>query len=364
MIALVIVLFIIAAGVVYFLLNCTVTSAVASVFCSLFGMIVALGYHESVAGLLAGYGLTGPLWSAVTLLALYALAAIILRVLAGFIVGSQIDFGELPKKVVVPALGAVQGLILAGMVMIAMGLSPVGFLGYARFGEGPINPSTPKKLMVNADGFVSGLFSWISQGSLRSSKSFAMVRADYLNQLHLAHVGNVYPQAGREAIQVPRRGARTRDFDGRSCLVVRVKLNSAPLKRGGAADPDNAIQFTPAQMRLLCKPSEQEPDTTGTARVVYPIGFVSRAGTLVEKDLGEVLQAERKKDGEAKPAETLVWFGEGPNPQCDVVFNMPQGLRPILLQFKVGAMAEVSNVQDSTPEIEDELEGRGTPAEP
>jgi len=364
MIASILVLLLIVAGVIYFVLNCTVTTAVASVFCSLFGLIVALGYYENVAALLAAQGLVGPLWSAISLLALYALTTLVLRALAGFVVGSEIDFGNLAKKITLPVLGAVQGLMLAGIVMIGTGIYPPPLVAYSRFGDGSVNPNMPKTLMVNADGLVSGLFSWFSQGSLRSGKSFAVLHADYLDQLHLARIGGVYPQAGPDAIRIPSKGARIREFDGHSYLVVRLELRANSIKNGGAADPSNMIQFAPAQVRLLCKESTEKPDLRGRARVVYPVGFVSQAGTLAKKDLAEVLQATRAKpSGDTKPEDiVLQWPEKTANPKCDVVFDMPQGLRPILVQYKIGATAKVPAVQASTQELEDELEGRGQPA--
>ena len=356
MIAQLIILLIVAGAVIYFVLKCSVTTAVASVFCSLFAAITAMAYYETVAGLLAGQGLVGPVWSAVTLLVLYIVVAVILRVLASFVVGSEIDLGPLGKNVAVPALGVLQGLILAGIATIAFDIHPaVSFLSYSRYGE-RINPATPEKLMLNADGLFSGLFSWVSQGSLRSRRSFGVYHADYLNKLHLARVGDVYPMAGSEAIQIPRKGVRTRDFDGTSYVVVRLQLKGSTIKDDGAADPQRRIQFVPAQVRLLCKPTQQEPDTTGTARVVYPAGFVSRTGELIKKELGDVLELQK----DAKPAEQILWPPQrGSGLHCDVAFNMPQGLRPILLQFKFGASVQVPVVQASTPELEDELEGRG-----
>ncbi|MBN1127201.1 MAG: hypothetical protein JXA82_19525 [Sedimentisphaerales bacterium] len=348
MIILGIILLIIVACAIYYYLKCTIMTAITSLFCAFFAMLIAMGYFENINNFLVAKGMIGPNWPAVILLVLFSFTAVLLRVLAGFVVGSQIDLGQMTQKVAVPVLGVFQGLILSGIIVIATGsVSSSKWISYERFTPGSETPSNPSKPLINADGMVSGLFSWISQGSLGGKKSFAVYHADYLDQLHLSRIEGTYPLAGATCMIVPSKGVRRRTFDEVSYLVVRMGLRNTDIKTGGARAPTGEVSFAPVQIRLIAKDASRPSNTTGTGQVFYPHGFVEN-GTLVKKPLNEVITMDRDKDIIRKPAGLAAWY--------DVAFKIPENQTPILLQFKLGGVVDLPKVQTSTDELERQLD--------
>ncbi|MBN1817020.1 MAG: hypothetical protein JW828_06640 [Sedimentisphaerales bacterium] len=351
MIILGVILLIIVACAIYYYLKCTIMTAIVSLICAVFGLLIAMGYFDTVNNLVIARGMIGPKWPPVSLLVLFVLSAVLLRVLAGFVVGSQIDLGSLAQKIVVPVLGVFQGLILSGVLLVATGsVTSSRFISYARFSPGSESPANPSKLLINVDGMISGLFSWISQGSLSGTKSFAVYHADYLDQLHLSRIGQTYPLSGSNGMIVPSKGVRRRTFDEGGFLVVRMGLKYTSIKQGGAASPAGGVSFAPAQIRLVAKDASRPADTTGKGTVFYPVKFVEN-GKLVDKPLHEVITVDRDKDLTEKPSGgKAAWY--------DVAFDVPENQTPVLLQFKLGSVTELPKVQNSTDELERQLDVR------
>jgi len=186
------------------------------------------------------------------------------------------------------------------------------------------------------------------QGSLAGRKSFAVYRADYLNQVHANRIKGVYRLAGNSAVEVPRKnGVRMRDIDGSNYAVVRTGISTASLKYGGASDPKGVISVAPAQIRLVCKDrSQADKPGAGSGRAYYPAGFVVK-GKLEQKPAGEVMTFTRD-DSTEKAYGSAIWR--------DVAFQVPPDVIPVYLQFKLNAMTALPKPVQSTDEIETELD--------
>ena len=226
---------------------------------------------------------------------------------------------------------------------------------YARFDER--NPSVGKttKAFLNADGLVSGWFSVISKGSfsaISKPKSFALMRASFLDQMYLNRhaVGQKVSVLTKEvAIDMPPKAAvwsaedNLVDQDGKSlagqagCRAMNVRIN---LKRKGLSEHS---PFTLGQVRIVCKETSQS-DTAleGQGVVIYPSGYMTAQNTVLLRSL---------KDKIAVSADA---FGDKGSRPIDFVCFVPTGLTPVLAEFKLNnaALIPVPVTGDNIPAIE------------
>jgi hypothetical protein len=208
----------------------------------------------------------------------------------------------------------------------------------------PRNPDAqaPKKVLLNADGFATGWFSMTSSGSLRAirnGRSFAALRPDFLDQLFLNrhNIADGVPVVTvSQAIEVPKKNGvwyapeDIKDQDskplsprsGHILTVVRVGI-----KRSAAKD---AGQFTPSQLRLICKrKSDSENAFAGKGKNVYPVGYLKAANQLQGKKLNDQIRIDA-----ATFTENVKWI--------DFAFYVPNDFVPIVVEFKLNNIAEVS----------------------
>lgn len=347
MVGLGIVVIITGLCVAFFYLKCPVLTAFATLMAAVFAMIVSLGYYELLAELLIRRDFGGQWAHSSCLILLFVVVFALLRTLSDQIGGSSIDLGTVAANVTAGLTGLLTGLIVSGIVLIGLALSPMSTkLTYSRLGTlSAVNVNSPKKLLINADGLTAGLFSWISKGSLSSSRSFAFCRADFLNQAYLNKHSDIYSIAGKDAIVLPRKNAvRTLELDQKNYVVVRMGLNGSTIKQGGATGPDGKLNFIPGQIRLICT-KDQSRDLRGTGRAFYPVGFVTN-GKLDARPLGEVITMNRR-DVKKMSYGTAIWR--------DVVFDLPSGMDPVLLEFKRNVMANLPKLVPGSEQVEDYL---------
>jgi hypothetical protein len=231
-----------------------------------------------------------------------------------------------------------------------------GKVFYSRFDpQKPITLSSPQKPILNVDGFVVGFYKWISAGSLGSQKSFGVLHADYLSQIHLNRlkVGeNVLTIASRKALTLPagknKKPVRTMELaDKGNVIVVRMGILSKSIPDGGANNGSGQVLFYPAQIRMIAKDTKRnEPNKSttllGAGKALWPIGFLDNSGKLVNSELEKVQTSDTKglKD-------RTVWL--------DAVFQLPPGYEGILLEFKQSSILKLPEAVPSTEEIEQAL---------
>ena len=214
------------------------------------------------------------------------------------------------------------------------------------------------------------MFSWISKGSLSSSKSFAVYHADFINHVHLNGLKakeSVYTIAGKKAVSVPGRGVRRLDSDNENLTMVRVKTNNTGIERGGAMDPDRKVSFMLSQVRLICKTTGQS-DMRGSGTAVYPRGRVVGRRQADEnakvKELtglmdGRVVVEQNLDDVITLTAEELKPGG----PKLDLAFDVPEGMEAVRLEFKQNVVTKVPSTVSASEENEEFLRtgGKTTP---
>lgn len=350
-----IVLLVIVSTLIYFYLKCSLMQSLVMLFSSVLGVIVAFNYYEIMADQLISRELIMPTAQFLSFLFLYILTVAVFQAGADFLLAANMKLGDVFTYSCKVICGLITGFIFSGVLLTGLGLLPAhGKLFYSRYpAEKALSINNPNKPAINADGFVSNLFSSISAGSLRSGKSFAAIHPDYLTQIHLnkhKKKDDVLSVSSKDALKLPKgktkKPVRIWDIpDAGPLTVVRVGISSRPVKDGGAASSPSVIRFFPGQLRLVVKDaSAPAPATSGKAEAIYPTGFI-RDGALVRLELGDVVAPESKEF-----KDRVLWL--------DVAFDVPTGKVPTLLQFKQNAMVDLTPYEPvkSTPDIENGLD--------
>lgn len=356
-----IVILVILLTLAHFYLKCSLMTSFATLVSAIFATVVAFSYHEAMADLFIsrGYGADWAL-SGCYLLA-FVLGSALFRALADLLVGSSIDLGRPAKVAAAVICGLVTGLIVAGNFFVAMGLMPIQHkFVYSRFpSDRQVALSSPVIPILNTDGIVAGMYSWLSRGALSSDKSFAVVQADFLTKTHLGRyrvTDGVQSIASRKCLALPPQNKKPVRIwpipEKGSFTVVRVGIVSKSIPDGGANNSSGQIKFAMAQLRLVCKPSGEADDLRGKGIAVWPTGLL-KGGDLIEKRLEDIVE---EKDTLGM-RDRMLWV--------DVAFKVPDGQKPVAIQFKQNAMVSLVGIQpvQTTPEIERELDSDDKPAE-
>ncbi len=358
-----IMLVILAACAAGLYLKGTFVHGVFMIFNAILAGFVALAFHEFLGAYLVKYISSLAMWAPlVGYVLLFIVVFALLQTAVLQIAKEKADMGALPEKIGRAACGLVLGYVIFGNLLLAAALAPIpsGY-PYPRFDERNPDPARPTKPMLSPDGFVSGLFSTASQGSLSAlgqPRSFAMLHAGFVDSLHLNRQKSPkqVPLATKDtALEAPRKGdvweapATIRGEDGqapgvpgdRKLVIVRARIRKAALQDAGT--------FTLSQWRLVCAPRGQADPLAGKGVSVYPMGYVQGNGTLVRKPLGETITIQPKDVPDATK-------------NYDLAFVVPSDMIPTLLAFKQnnivqlpsgvsteGAPAETSSGADRAP---------------
>ncbi len=348
-----IILVILVAGVAYFYLKCNIMTSLTNALAALMGCILAFSYYEQLAGLLASEKWAVTWIQSAAFLLIFFFGFLFIRVLSGFLAKSDFEVSRAAKIGVTVICGLLTGALVSGVLLIALALSPLPPSGvnYSRYKlSQPIYVTISYPPVINVDGFAASLYSWISQGSLSSKKSFGVLHADYLSRTHLNRyaLGDDIPAVcSPKAIKLPGgtvQPVRLWDFpDQPRMTVVRFGISGNPIAKGGAAGEDGKISLIPAQIRLITKTQDQAAGYTGSAETVYPSGILQN-GTFESVSLNQPLSEEVKNLG----PDRTVWL--------DLAFQVPADQRPILLSFKQNAIVELPKAVPTSEEIEKALD--------
>lgn len=355
--ALAIIILVMLLTLAHFYLKCSLMSSFSTLIAAILASILAFSYYESLANLFVarGYGVDWAHFGCFLLA--FVLGFALFRALADLLVGANIDLGKVVRYIASISCGILTGLIISGNLLVAMGMLPMqSKVLYSRFNpDGPVTLNKSQKPPLNADGFVSGLYSWISQGSMRSSKSFSVLHADFLSQIHLNRLkvkDSILTIGSRDALKLPTGSGKqpvriweVADPDDSmnkiKVVVVRMGIDARNISDGGASNKSGQVSFYPAQLRLICKSSGNTGDFTGSGTAVWPIGFIEE-GQLVKKKLDEVITPSMKG-----LKNRTIWL--------DAAFEVDSSLVPVLLQFKQNAVVDLPAPKPTSEEIEQAL---------
>jgi len=341
----------------------TVVKAFAMIIIAIFSSVVAFGFFEALANVIISRGNDGSLLSLVPwaqtlcFLMLFIVTFALLQTAATFLDRHPVDFGFIPELIGRIVCGIILGFIISGLLITALQMAPLPHsYPYQRFNPANLDPDNPSGALLNADGFATGLFGIISNGSFSGKNSFKTIHPNYLDQLFMNRlIGETSNVSGvSPAIEVPKPGVwpaseavkkqvdafvselRTRGGkvvyepggtksipipistqESYNPTIVRVGIKKRAINR----EPKiNGGVFTPSQLRLICTRS------TGEAVNTYPMGY------LKTKDEMEI-------SPEIKVATADIT--EGNSRYIDFVFCVPSGYEPTLVEFKLNSIVEI-----------------------
>jgi hypothetical protein len=219
------------------------------------------------------------------------------------------------------------------------------------------------KVLLNADGFATGLFSIISRGSLSGKRSFATIHPDFLDQVHLNRQisGTSILTSKSPAISVPSKQAvwpateslreqvgqivSELNRQGKLKDELTDKLISMPLissdyqptivrvgiKRSALSTKDkiNGGAFVLPQLRLICKQQGYGEDPLAGAGInIYPIGHLKAADRI---QVSTEIKIDSTNDFKDSAKEKWI----------DFVFCVPRDYVPVLVEFKQNSIVEI-----------------------
>jgi hypothetical protein len=345
----------------------TFVKALATIIISIFSCIVAFGYFEILANIIlsrsnnSSYIFIAPWALSLCFMLLFILTFAILQTASVQLIHKSIDLGFLPERIGRVICGILLGYIISGLLLTGLEMTPLPTKHpYQRFNPTKLEPENPNKVLLNANGFVTGLFSTVSNGSLSGKRSFATIHANYLDQLFLNRLFEKpsLVTSSIPAIEIPRpavwptsealrkqidefiselnsRGRLTDETTGRQVpmpgwiksgyepTIVRIGFKRGALNRD---ERINAGVFAQSQLRLICKRRGfgQEP-LSGDARNVYPIGYLNAPDRIQITP-----EIELKRDDFDNNTKFI-----------DFVFCIPNGFEPVLVEFKLNSIVEI-----------------------
>jgi len=248
--------------------------------------------------------------------------------------------------------GLLLGFVASGLLLTVLIMAPLpNKYPYPRFDATNPNVEKPKKVLFNVDGFVTAWFNIISGGSFSGKHSFAALHPDFLDQAFLNRLiisEEILLTTSSPAIEVPAKKAvwpapdGLKDASGRvlarkpgySVSIVRVGIGSSAIRGARGA-------FTPAQLRLICKPKDEAKNPyVGKGQNVYPAGYLKMPSLVELTRLNDQIKFERLDfDGKR------LWI--------DFLFYVPNDSVPVFLEFKQNSIARVPTPvpADQAPEV-------------
>ncbi|MFH1370460.1 MAG: CvpA family protein [Planctomycetota bacterium] len=290
---------------------------------------VAFGWFEQLADLLFIRRDMLPDWGQlISFAVLFAVTFAILQTIITLLSRHPINLGIMPERIGRIVFGLALGLIVSGVLLTTVAMSPLSnSYPYPRFQSGRSDPGKPSKTLFNPDGFVTGWFAISSSGSLSGANSFAVLHADFLDQLFfsryqtsksisvLAPAGSIKLPDKTVAWPAPQgiKNDSGEPLASKDLIIVRVGFTNAIMRTGGV--------FTAGQLRLICKEKDDKEPFRGGAVIAYPEGFLKAPDQLQKTGRGEQIKVEAAdiKDG-------VKWF--------DFAFYIPTDSRPVAISFK------------------------------
>lgn len=345
-----VVLFIILGCGAYQYFRGTIFKAVMTIIVAIIACAVAFGFFELAAtGLMSKISSDKfhPLAQPVCFIILFLLSFAVLQTVAMQLGKQGVDFGDLPERIGRPILGIFMGLIVSGLLLTALAMAPLpNKYPYPRFDAGNPDAQRPNKVLLNADGFVSGWFGILSNGSMRAIRkpqSFSALHPDFLDQLYLNRHNDsdgIALITKAQAVRVPAKegvwyaSGGIKDSQGNAItprtgcgiMVVRMVINKSYLKNTG--------KFTLGQLRLICMPKDftlSQETLIGKGVNAYSIGYYSGQDEITTKRLSELITVERDAFPEGEDTRNI-----------DFAFNVPNDYTPVALQFKQNCISQVS----------------------
>lgn len=341
----------------------TFIRAFATIIIVVCAIVAAFGFFEVLANVFISRGADSRFLSLVPWAQTLCFALLFVIVFGAlqtgmtFLTHRSIDLGFLPERIGRVVCGIFLGLLLSGFLLTAIGMAPLSNkYPYQRFDE------KRSKVLLNADGFATGLFSIISRGSLSGKRSFAIIHPDFLDQVHLNRLisGTSTLTCETPAISLPKQavwpapqslkaqvdeivsrlnrdGKLKDESTGKSIpmpgpgsdyqpTIVRVGIKRRALSTKSKI---NVGAFILSQLRLICKQQGYGEDPLAGAGInIYPIGHLKAADQI---QVSTEIKIDSKNDFKDNAREKWI----------DFVFCVPRDYVPVLVEFKQNSIVEI-----------------------
>lgn len=307
---------------------------------SLISAIIAFNYYEALAGKLKTIGLTpyGP--EAISLMALFLLSLLVMRIAFDRLIRGNMKFPLLVDRIVSALFGLISGMVIAGIIAIGFQLlpTPTKLLGFDRFPKiADRNLDERNHLFPRVDGFVSTVVGQASMYGFAGNETYTQYHPDFLAELYFNRL-TLDPFSSRTAaadcLKVDTAWLMNRDtiLDCRKNelimpdsgeLFIAVRLHISAKDDTGTADADGNIRFTLGNIRLVGFDQENKR-AEGLSR--YPLGIL-KPGFLVVDGMGY----DRGRE-----------FQKGQSRAIDLLFTWPEQykkIKPQWIEFKGSARA-------------------------
>ncbi|MBN1845654.1 MAG: CvpA family protein [Sedimentisphaerales bacterium] len=335
-------------------------SSVIMAVLSLVAALIAFNYYEPLGLFLDGKGLAPYGGAAVSLMGLFCIILLVLRILADRLIRGNMRFTLLVDRIGSTVFGLICGLTIAGVVALGFQMinTPPVLIGFDRFpklAEGDLTERS--NLFPHADGFVVGMAQQASRYGFAGARPLNRRHPDLLAELYLDRLElDPYSrlEAAPDAIQLNRAwlikdtlwnnrtGQPLAPEPGETFLAVRFTIQAGSREKyEGAGDPDGKIRFALGNVRLLGFDAQQ-PKQAGIVR--YPLGVLLPGWLAID---GAGLQ-----EGRVLPASRAV----------DLLFAWPGDMKevpPRYLEFKKYAWEALPSVakleENGPPELADQF---------
>jgi hypothetical protein len=342
-----VVMLIIGGCAAYQYLKGTLVKSFATTIIAICASVAAFGYFELLAEVFVGrsdnssFDSLIPWAQPLSFMLLFVLVFAILQTILVQLLRKPIDLGVLPERIGRVVFGIFLGLILSGLLLTTLAMAPLpNEYPYERFEAGRPNADRPNTVLLNADGFATGWFNMLSNGSFSGQRNFAALHPAFVDQSFLNRIqaaDGVPLITSSQAIEVPTRkkkaawrapedlkdsvGKPLPQKTGYNLTIVRVGMVRKAL--------EDDSRFTLSQLRLICKERSGAKDPfVGKGKNIYPVGYLKTADRLQLNKLSDQIEMS------AADFDGLVrWI--------DFAFYVPNDFVPVFLAFKQNSIVQL-----------------------
>jgi len=356
----IIVLVVCLACAAYQVAKSTFVKSFATLIALIWASVPAFGYFELLAGVFIGKGEYSrfpalvPWAQSLSFALIFIVVFAILQTVITLLTRNPVDLGKVPELAGRAVCGVLLGLFGAGLLLAAMAMAPLSHsLPYPRFDPTKPDPRNPNRVLPNADGLATGWFSLLSRGAFRGRTSFEAVHPQFLDQAVLNRFVKRTQVATRPgAIILPSRqqgkekavaawpapeGLKDHDGNpvaarsGHRLVIVRVGITSDAVR----GLPYFRVGF--GQLRIIGKEKSLAMNPlAGKGQTIYPAGYMIAEDTVQTRTPAEYLQLTRQHfEGET----AVRWI--------DFVFDVPNELVPVLLEFRQNVVLSLPPMADA-----------------